>query len=748
MNGLEFATPWLLVGLLAAGIPFLLHLLSSVRAQEVYFPTLRFLKLSMEKTARRRRIHHWLLLALRAALLALLALAVAQPITRLSKGYQGSSAQAAVIILDNSYSMAARSGAAARLDQAKGQALSLLEGPDRPGLCAVLTTTGDFASPGLVSERSSLVTALRDAKIGYGQAPLAQRVQQAIGMLQKEDSVPQRSIYIFSDMQQESFREMLGAEALAAAKDMHLFVIDCAGAKAAANVGISDLQIEGEAIVDQPLAFVATLLNSSPEARKVEVALQVDGKQGSAPQTVTLAPAGAAGDRTTVRFEHVFRAPGSAAGEVAIMTGDDLPADNVRRFSLQVARRVKALIVRGAVADDDHLMLDPARALRLALDPFGEPDKLWSIAPQTIEARDFTAANLRDTDIAFFCEAPSFTVEQAQAIADYAAAGGTCVFFLGPDVLSENYNNLFVDGIKAKTAGALLPAVIGRPVGEVGPAADAKRLDAVDTAGPIFKGLYEDSRSYMKILAQRYFQLKLEPGASVLMRLEGSAPLLCAKPYDRGMVYLCAVPASPRWSNLPRPGLFLPMVVRMSLQAAGQGATGQSYLPGALVRLAPGMPADEAASPPQELSLTVDREGSTKTVTLKAKWDQRLGFVATDGDTAEPGVYRWRAGSGELALKHPSGAFAINPVGAECDLARMSPQQLADALHARKLERIYIAGDLQAAQQLAAAAASGRNWWDLLLAVVIVMLVTEAIVANRRKLVADALPTYLNPKTA
>ena len=77
MLALAFISAWLLVGVAAAGIPFLLHLLSSVKAQEVYFPTLRFLKISMEKTARRRRIQHWLLLILRSALLALLATSLA-----------------------------------------------------------------------------------------------------------------------------------------------------------------------------------------------------------------------------------------------------------------------------------------------------------------------------------------------------------------------------------------------------------------------------------------------------------------------------------------------------------------------------------------------------------------------------------------------------------------------------------------------------------------------------------------------
>ena len=46
---MSFVTPLLLLGLLAAAIPPLLHLLSSVRAREVEFPTLRFLRASLER---------------------------------------------------------------------------------------------------------------------------------------------------------------------------------------------------------------------------------------------------------------------------------------------------------------------------------------------------------------------------------------------------------------------------------------------------------------------------------------------------------------------------------------------------------------------------------------------------------------------------------------------------------------------------------------------------------------------------
>ena len=123
---LTFATPLLLLGLLASLIPLALHLLSSVRAQETYFPTLRFLQRSMEKTARRRRIQHWLLLLLRMGLLAMLAMSVSEPISDAVGGWFSGRRYATVIVLDNSLSMAARSEATSRFDRARTEATESL----------------------------------------------------------------------------------------------------------------------------------------------------------------------------------------------------------------------------------------------------------------------------------------------------------------------------------------------------------------------------------------------------------------------------------------------------------------------------------------------------------------------------------------------------------------------------------------------------------------------------------------------
>ena len=230
---IHFVTPLLLLGLLAGGIPWLLHLLSSVKAQEVYFPTLRFLRMSMEKTARRRRIQHWLLLMTRTLLLAGLALAVAQPFSDAIGNWGGRAGDAAAIILDNSYSMAARREGDAkstapdeltRFSKAKAEIRSLLDGETKPALCLLTATSNGDPVGDLTSRRDEVRKTLDQINIGYVPSSVGQRVSDAIDRLKKQHN-PQKVVYLFGDLQRNSYEELLGLKALQENPDVHLLLV-------------------------------------------------------------------------------------------------------------------------------------------------------------------------------------------------------------------------------------------------------------------------------------------------------------------------------------------------------------------------------------------------------------------------------------------------------------------------------------------------------------------------------------------
>ena len=74
---MSFIHPLALLGLAAAAIPALLHLLQRRIPPEVDFPPVRYLSAAERESARRLKLRHLLLLILRTALIVVIVLAAA-----------------------------------------------------------------------------------------------------------------------------------------------------------------------------------------------------------------------------------------------------------------------------------------------------------------------------------------------------------------------------------------------------------------------------------------------------------------------------------------------------------------------------------------------------------------------------------------------------------------------------------------------------------------------------------------------
>ncbi|HEV8218511.1 MAG TPA: BatA domain-containing protein, partial [Gemmatimonadaceae bacterium] len=97
---------WALIGLAGVALPVAIHLLARGHARTRRFPSLRFIDPSQLLPTRRTRIQDPLLLALRCAIVALAALALAQPLLVTAKRKQAvERGIARVIVVDTSVSM-------------------------------------------------------------------------------------------------------------------------------------------------------------------------------------------------------------------------------------------------------------------------------------------------------------------------------------------------------------------------------------------------------------------------------------------------------------------------------------------------------------------------------------------------------------------------------------------------------------------------------------------------------------------
>ncbi len=192
MTSLAFIAPAALAVLSLAAIPVLVHMLRRAKSRRLEFPSLRFLRetpsLARALSAPKRRA----LLALRIAIVALVALAFARPVL----SDLGADARAVVILLDASASMRRPEIREAALDRARRAIESLRDG-DRVRVGAFTREVrwlGDGDTP------QSALAALATFEPGFEAADARRALGEAARYLMAR-AEPSRSIVVVSDFQ-------------------------------------------------------------------------------------------------------------------------------------------------------------------------------------------------------------------------------------------------------------------------------------------------------------------------------------------------------------------------------------------------------------------------------------------------------------------------------------------------------------------------------------------------------------------
>ena len=195
---MTFLHPLVLLGLAAAAIPALLHLLERRVPPEAEFPPLRYLSEAERQSARRLKLRHLLLLVLRTTLIAVIVLAAARPLLpSKSGGGLVHEPTALAVILDNSpsssvvidgHSVLDRLKATARASLARATAadrlwLFLADGVARGGTREALLATVD--SVGVSPYRLDLTAAVGVAARLVDAEPLRAREVHVVSDLQQ-----------------------------------------------------------------------------------------------------------------------------------------------------------------------------------------------------------------------------------------------------------------------------------------------------------------------------------------------------------------------------------------------------------------------------------------------------------------------------------------------------------------------------------------------------------------------------------
>ena len=364
----------LLTGAALVGLPILLHLIMKQEPKRLPFPAFRFLVQKLKTNQRKLRLRHFLLLALRMLLIALLALTLFQP-TVLSTGFvvlSGDQPVAVVLVIDTSPSMGYADGEGkTRLEEATRRAAELVGSLPANSRVAVVET-GDTTADWLPSEGDARAR-LRDlAERGKKGAPgpslpVTGGIDRAYTLLRTVDaegdgSGPyQKLVAVFTDRAAASW-DAARAEELKKTRDglpdpkpAHA-VVDV-GVETPTNVALLAAGMtEGKAQV-VPAGPAVSLTVTVGVVGPDDLTVPVNAVLGDA-RPVRKELAVPRGQTRTVAFEFRDLKPGLHQVRFELPTKDALAADNVRFVTFRVA--------------------EPRRVLTIAADP--EDAAFWNLA--------------------------------------------------------------------------------------------------------------------------------------------------------------------------------------------------------------------------------------------------------------------------------------------------------------------------------------------------------------------------------
>lgn len=338
---MSFLAPWFLIGMTAAAVPIVLHLLKRKPDVKVRFSAVHLLRQAPIEHASRRRLRELLLLALRVAALVLLAVAFARPFTRIAGA--GDAANTTLVLLDTSLSLSAPG----QFERAQARARQIVdEAPVREAV-GVIT----FDDRATVVERPSTghgraLAAIQAAKPGAGGTNYRAALDTAGALVGPGAS----RIVVVTDLQASAWDAGDTATIPASAR---VEVADVGAPPA--NLAVTRASVDGDRVTGTVLNTAATPVESRVT---LAVAKDAGGSASSETSTSILVPAGGEGAVS-------FPRPDGAWATLSVADPDGIQGDNTRYVVLAGETR-PAVLVLTATGDLDREAFYIGRALEAA----------------------------------------------------------------------------------------------------------------------------------------------------------------------------------------------------------------------------------------------------------------------------------------------------------------------------------------------------------------------------------------------
>ena len=716
---MQFVHQPLTWGFLLALLPLLIHLINLVRRRRVKWAAMDFLRQSYKKHRTWIWLKQFLLLMARMAVVALAVAMLAQWVTQQQWfALLGVTATHHYIVMDDSYSMADRTGGTTAFDQAQ-QALGFIATNAASQETRQKVTLIRFSQADVVSPEESVVSVadlngeivdasfslrfeelrrgLEVTQLAVGPQSALRLVRQLVAADDEENDV----VYLLSDFRERDWaspselkQQLDGINGAGA--EIHF--VNCMTTQQS-NLAIVDIQPANETRAAGVPLFVNVRVRNYGRQAESKVPLRVrtlyyDPQVASSSEPGELLPKEdeppsvlideiPPGQTVTARTQVFFPQPGPHVVE-AQLPEDPVATDNRRWCVVDLVENESVLIVEGPTSDQGTYYM------RTALAP-GQRTKT-GIAPAAetpIFLAQTTAESLGQFRAIYLLNVDRLDARAVHNLEAFVRQGGGLGIFLGDDIDAQFYNEqLYRDG------EGLFPVPLERD--ERLPAEVLENVPDFEVENhPIFSVfLGQDNPFIQWVTIERYIQLRQnweeETGttAQVIARLRNRQPLAVEKPFGAGRVVTFLTTLTPNWNNWAQDPSFVVTLLRMHAYLAATAQVDGTHLVGAPLEMR--MDADKFlgevvfVTPGREdIPLTIER-GAVKPEPDSPDLVAGLGRPPSTHETSRSGIYEaWtRSIAGQTNVRR----FALNVDGNEGDLARATSQTMAARLSPLKIQ--------------------------------------------------------------
>ena len=777
---MAFLNPLFLFGLLATGIPLVIHLWNRRRVVTIDFSSLIFITAAHRENARRFQLRQLLILLLRMAIIALIALALARPF--LTLGLPVASVRAktdVIIVLDNSYSMAYQDINGIRLDKAKTLATDIID-TLRHGDRAALILMSDIPKPvfrQLTPDIESVTAAINDTETSYRTTNVQPSLELAHEILTESEQL-NKEIYLISDFAQNGWANW---NRLPNRSGARIALIPVAEGEAH-NTSIKEIRPSNQLIgVDLPFQLNVTTVNHSVAPLNQNILTLFIG--GEKQKTMSFSVAANESLNTTLTYN--FSTPGTHIGYLTL-TDDRLNIDNQRYFALDALGEVRVLCV-GEQTEYLTLALNPHTDSRQPSAVSSQQRDFLTdrqqlslrskhntmILPTQCTPDEFVTFPLEDYDVIVLADVLTMSRQMSAQLREFTRHGKSIIVFVSDRSNATSYNE--PDNVW------WFPAQLGSLLTWTPP----QRVQVYEETHPIFDIFPSDGFS-MQYAPQFYNGIALQPSSesNVIARFGDDTPFLVERSQGTSTVllYNCGLlvqqTTPPMESGLQTPPTtstrtttytndllvnpyFLPMLQQSVLYTTiasnnlltWGGHIGDTYTAHyprsaggkASIRLMETVSSQQEEIGSAETSLLRETDSPNHPLDSDTRQQSTSGWfdpiailpIAEDGTlrfqgTERPGIYQVEVRTQDSIQRD---FFAVNVDTTEADLTEIPLAQAAARVGAQATADQEIDGTTVAADAYNVKR-HGREIWGELLVLVVCLMLLESFLSNRESTLA------------